>query len=161
MVQVCALWKVLHDRGYQYSNATSGTQNSNQNISSQPIRTFDHALNNNQADSMDGTVVFASLLRAMNIPAVMVFTSKYGLVGFYTSTKKDRKLVYLETTMLSDSEFIDVAKTKKQKDEAYIKQFLAAVKTGNETYQEYKVNNYMHEIDVDYYRKYVSPLPFK
>lgn len=160
LLQVCAIWKVLHDRGFQYSSITTTSTNSSANIVSQQVRTFDNALKTNQANCVDGTVVFASLLRAIDISTVMVLTHDHCFLGFYTSNRKDRKLVYLETTMLSRSDKIDAAKTPKQKSAAYVAQFVDAIKMGSKNYNEYKAANDLKEIDVDYYRNYVRPLPF-
>ena len=160
LLQVAALWKVLHDRGFQYSSITRTSTNNTQNIASQQVRTFDNSLKTNQANCVDGTVVFASLLRAIGISTTMVLTHDHCFLGFYTSGKKDH-IVYLETTMLSASDIIDAAKTPAKKNKAYVDQFLYAVKYANKEYTDYKTANDVTEIDVDYYRSFVRPLPFQ
>jgi hypothetical protein len=161
ILQVAAIWKVLHDRGFQYSSVTTTSTNSNNIIVSQAVRTFDNSMKTNQANCVDGTVVFASLLRAINISTVMVMTHNHCFLGFYTSRKRD-KILYLETTMLSNSDIIDQAKTPAKKNQAYVDQFMKAVKyASNKEYPEYKAANDLVEVDVDYYRNYVRPLPFQ
>ena len=159
MNQVAAIWRVLHDRGFQYSSITTTSANAKY-IASQAVRTFDNSLKTSQANCVDGTVVFASILRAIGIAPVMALTRNHCFLGFYTSNKKD-KLFYLETTMLSNSDIIDQAKTPEEKKEAYVKQFEYAVKVGNKEYDEYKAANDLNVIDVGYYRNFVRPLPFQ
>lgn len=160
MLQVAAVWKVLHDRGFQYSSMTATSTAQTQAIRSQQVRTFDNAIKTNQANCVDGTVVLASILRAMNISTVMVLTSNHSFLGFYTSNKKDRKLVYLETTMLDHSDLIDQAKIPAKKNLAYLNQFLKAVKAGTQAHVDYTAKNDLTEIDVNLYRSVVRPLPF-
>jgi len=161
ILQVAAIWKVLHDRGFQYSSITTTSTNSTNALVSQAVRTFDNSMKTNQANCVDGTVVFASLLRAINISTVMVLTHNHCFLGFYTSRKRD-KIVYLETTMLSNSDIIDQVKTASKKNQAYVEQFMQAVKYAtNKEYPEYKAANDLVEIDVDYYRGFVRPLPFQ
>jgi len=160
ILQVAAIWKVLHDRGFQYSSVTTTSTNSTNIIASQAVRTFDNSMKTNQANCVDGTVVFASLLRAINISTVMVLTHNHCFLGFYTSRKKN-KILYLETTMLANADIIDQVKTPSKKNQAYVDQFMQAVKyASNKEYPEYKAANDLVEIDVDYYRNFVRPLPF-
>lgn len=160
ILQVAAIWKVLHDRGFQYSSVTTTSTNSTNILASQAVRTFDNSMKTNQANCVDGTVVFASLLRAINISTVMVLTHNHCFLGFYTNRKKN-KILYLETTMLSNSDIIDQVKTPAKKNQAYVDQFMQAVKyASNKEYPEYKAANDLVEIDVDYYRDFVRPLPF-
>ncbi|PWV51678.1 hypothetical protein [Chitinophaga sp. S165] len=161
ILQVAAIWKVLHDRGFQYSSVTTTSTNSTNIMLSQAVRTFDNSMKTNQANCVDGTVVFASLLRAINISTVMVMTHNHCFLGFYTSRKRD-KILYLETTMLSNSDIIDQAKTPAKKNQAYVDQFMKAVRyASNKEYPEYKAANDLIEVDVDYYRNFVRPLPFQ
>jgi hypothetical protein len=160
ILQVAAVWKVLHDRGYQYSSITATSTNSTRALQSQQVRTFDASIKTNQANCVDGTVALASILRAINISTVMVLTHDHCFLGFYTSRNNNRKLVYLETTMLDQSSIIDQAKTPAQKNKAYVNQFLAAVDAGFENYKKYSAANDVTVIDVDHYRSYIRPLPF-
>jgi hypothetical protein len=161
ILQVAAIWKVLHDRGFQYSSITTTSTNSTNALVSQAVRTFDNSMKTQQANCVDGTVVFASLLRAINISTVMVLTHNHCFLGFYTSRKRD-KIVYLETTMLSNSDIIDQNKAANKRNQAYVEQFMQAVKYAtNKEYPEYKAANDLVEIDVDYYRGFVRPLPFQ
>jgi hypothetical protein len=157
--QVEAIWRVLHDRGFQYSNITKTPGISN-DISSQAVRTFDNAIKTNQANCVDGTIVFASILRKIGIHSVLVLTSNHCFLGYYTDPDRIN-ITYLETTKLSDSRFIDAAKTAAEKKIAYTLQFLYARTKGTEQYKNYKAANDILTIDVDVYRNYVKPIPFQ
>ena len=50
---------------------------------------------------MDGTVLFASLLRAINIDPILVRTPGHMFVGYYMDSKHTKKN-FLETTMIGD-----------------------------------------------------------
>lgn len=157
--QVEAIWKVLHDRGFQYSSITK-TAGISSDISSQAVRTFANAIQTNQANCVDGTVVFASILRKIGIHSVLVMTSNHCFLGYYTDMDRNR-ISYLETTLLSNSQLIDEAKTPAEKKEAYTKQFIYARLKGAENYKNYKAANDLLTVDVDAYRNYVKPIPFQ
>src|SRR4029077_17901195 len=70
--QVYALWDALGERDVRYSNITTSAAE-NQVISSQHVRLIDESINNAQANCVDGSVLFASLLRKIDIEPVLVF----------------------------------------------------------------------------------------
>lgn len=158
LLQVAAIWKVLHDRGIQYSSTTITPSSEVKNLNSQYVRTFANSLKTNQANCVDGTVAIASILRAINISTVMVLTSRHCFLGFYTNSKKER-IYYVETTMLSSDDIIKQA-APQQKKQAYVNQFLKACAVGKKEYDDYKSANDINLIDVDIFRQVVSPLPF-
>jgi hypothetical protein len=67
----------------------------------QKVRTIDDALQSAQINCVDGTVLFASLLRAINIEPVMIRVPGHMFIGYYTD-KKNEKLQFLETTIIGD-----------------------------------------------------------
>lgn len=159
IMQVAAIWRVLHDRGFQYSSVTT-TPGAGSNIWSQSVRTFSNSLKTNQANCVDGTVVFASILRAMGISAKLILTHNHCFLGFYTNRAKSN-LVFLETTMLSHSDIIEKETNPKKKSKAYYSQFKKAIDVAHKEYQDYMAQNDIVEIDVDLYRNYVQPLPYE
>lgn len=64
--QVYALWNVLQKRRFRYSSVSNTSLSSNV-VYSQRVRTFDDALQSSQVNCVDGSVLLASLLRAINI----------------------------------------------------------------------------------------------
>lgn len=71
--QVYALWNVLQKRKFRYSSVSNTSLSSNV-VYSQRVRTFDDALESSQINCVDGSVLFASLLRAINIEPILVRT---------------------------------------------------------------------------------------
>jgi hypothetical protein len=103
--QVYALWNVLQRRKFQYSSVANTSLSSNV-VFSQRVRTFDDALNSSQINCVDGTVLFASLLRAINMEPILVRVPGHMFVGYYTDSKRTN-MNFLETTMIGDANLDD------------------------------------------------------
>ena len=103
--QVYALWYVLQKRNFRYSSVSYSSLSSNV-VYAQRVRTFEDALNSSQINCVDGSVLFASLLRAINITPVLVQTPGHMFVGYYTDSAK-KNLPFLETTMIGDVDLDD------------------------------------------------------
>lgn len=103
--QVYALWNVLQKRKFRYSSVSNTSLSSNV-VYSQRVRTFDDALESSQINCVDGTVLFASLLRAINIEPILVRTPGHMFVGYYTDSSHKEKH-FLETTMIGDVDLDD------------------------------------------------------
>ena len=98
--QVYALWNILQKRNFRYSSISKTSLSSNV-VYAQRVRTFDDALESAQVNCVDGTVLFASLLRAINIDPILVRTPGHMFVGYYMDSKHTKKN-FLETTMIGD-----------------------------------------------------------
>lgn len=103
--QVYALWNVLQKRNFRYSSVSNTSLSSNV-VFSQRVRTFDDALESSQINCVDGSVLFASLLRAINIVPILVRTPGHMFVGYYTDSEHRNKN-FLETTMIGDVDLDD------------------------------------------------------
>lgn len=103
--QVYALWNVLQKRKFRYSSVSNTSLSSNV-VYSQRVRTFDDALESSQINCVDGTVLFASLLRAINIDPILVRTPGHMFVGYYTDSSH-KGMNFLETTMIGDVDLDD------------------------------------------------------
>lgn len=103
--QVYALWNVLQKRGFKYSSVSYSSLSSNM-VYAQRVRTFEDALNASQINCVDGSVLFASLLRAINITPVLIQIPRHMFVGYYTDASK-KHLEVLETTMIGDVDLDD------------------------------------------------------
>jgi len=106
--QVFALWSALQKRGLQYSSTTT-TPGGSETVQSQFVRFIDQSLGNTQANCVDGSVLFASLLRKISIEPFMVTIPGHMYVGFYLGAGKSQ-FIGLETTGLG---MADVADEKK------------------------------------------------
>jgi len=96
--QVYALWHVLSKRGVRYSDAST-TVGEAESIASQHVRLLDESLNNAQANCVDGSVLFASLLRKIGLEPFLVLEPTHCYVGFYLEDDEEHP-VALETTLL-------------------------------------------------------------
>lgn len=103
--QVYALWNVLQKRHFRYSSTSYSSLSSNV-VFSQRVRTFDDALKSSQINCVDGSVLFASLLRAINIDPVLVRIPGHMFVGYYTD-HSHKDITFLETTMIGDVDMDD------------------------------------------------------
>lgn len=103
--QVYALWNVLQKRNFRYSSVSNTSLSSNV-VFSQRVRTLDDALESSQINCVDGTVLFASLLRAINITPILVRTPGHMFVGYYTDSNR-QGMNFLETTMIGDVDLDD------------------------------------------------------
>ncbi len=67
---------------------------------------MEDALSTSQINCVDGSVLFASLLRAINIDPILVLKPGHMFVGFYTDKRHENKL-FLETSMIGNIDFDD------------------------------------------------------
>lgn len=168
--QVYALWNVLQKRNFRYSSVSNTSLSSNV-VFSQRVRTFDDAFKSSQINCVDGSVLFASLMRAVNIEPILVRTPGHMFVGYYTdNTHKD--INFLETTMIGDvdladyfpDEKLDSTMVGKSQNEMSLLTFEKSKQYANKKYKEHiegiysgKPNYMFLEISKDVRRK-IQPI---
>lgn len=103
--QVYALWNVLQRRKFRYSSISNSSLSSNV-VYSQRVRTLEDALASSQINCVDGSVLFASLLRAINIDPILIRVPGHMYVGYYTD-RNHSQAGFLETTMIGDIDLDD------------------------------------------------------
>ena len=96
--QVFAIWSALQKRGIQYSSTTT-TPGGSEVVYSQYVRFLDQSITNTQANCVDGSVLFASILRKISIKPFLVTIPGHMYMGFYLSADK-KDFVGLETTAI-------------------------------------------------------------
>ena len=96
--QVFAIWSALQKRGIQYSSTTT-TPGGSDVVYSQYVRFLDQSITNTQANCVDGSVLFASILRKISIKPFLVTIPGHMYMGFYLSSDK-KDFVGLETTAI-------------------------------------------------------------
>ena len=96
--QVYALWDALAERDVRYSSITATAAESDC-VYSQHVRLLDETINNGQANCVDGSVLFASLLRKIGIESYLVLVPGHCYVAFALD-KEGKSLAALETTLL-------------------------------------------------------------
>lgn len=101
-MQVTALWTVLYNRGITYSTVTTPSVGINEEkLWAQKVRFPSDALSTSQANCIDGTVLFASLLRRIGISSRIVLIPGHAFVGYNDLGPMDTtNFRYLETTQL-------------------------------------------------------------
>lgn len=97
--QVWAIWYLFQRDKVTYSSIAT-VSDSRSDIFSQTIRPLSQALRTSQANCIDGTAVFASVLRKIGIEPIIVLIPGHAFLGFYTDAQRS-KPVFLETTMLN------------------------------------------------------------
>jgi len=98
--QVFALWYVLQQHGLHYSSITTPSAASpGGRVASQAVRFIDQSVQSQQANCVDGSVLFASLLYKIGIKPALVVIPGHMFVGYYLDKELQRPQ-FLETTML-------------------------------------------------------------
>ena len=98
--QIFAIWYVLQRRGVHYSSITT-TPGASKDVYSQYVRFIDQSINNSQANCVDGSVLFASVMRQIGIEPILVLVPGHMFVGFYVDPKGSQA-DFLETTMIGN-----------------------------------------------------------
>lgn len=179
LLEVAAIFRVLHDRGFQYSNITSNSGVDEGDMSSQSIRTFENAIKTNQANCVDGTVVFASILKKIGITPLIITKPGHCYLGFYTTDEDNSEPNFLETTAISEDNYIKNSKKYAleykdilrsflpknvkldEKNKGYYLQFLDARQYATtEHFNAIKDNKKVNLYNVVEWRKQIRPIPF-
>ena len=94
--ELFAIWTALQNRGIKYSNITT-TAGDSPSVYSQHVRFVDESVANEQANCVDGSVLFASILRKLGLRSFLVMVPGHMFMGVYLTAKGDAR-VALETT---------------------------------------------------------------
>lgn len=107
--QVNALYDVLKDAGIVYVNSVINFHPED-GASSQRVRLPKESLADRQANCIDGTVLFASLIEGISMNPAIVIVPGHAFVGWETG-KNSGQWNYLETTMVGKASFADACKS--------------------------------------------------
>jgi hypothetical protein len=141
--QVYALWKALSKRDVRYSSITA-TAASSERVYSQHVRLIDESINNAQANCVDGSVLFASLLRKVGIEPYLVLIPGHCYVAFQVD-KDGKEIAALETTLIGASleghakkvdELSDVVDEDETDEPSWVT-FTAAFVAGRDNFQKH------------------------
>jgi hypothetical protein len=176
--QVFAIWSALQKRGIQYSSTTT-TPGGSEEVYSQYVRFLDQSLTNTQANCVDGSVLFASILRKISIKPFLITVPGHMYVGFYL-TPDEKDFVGLETTVIGAANAKDEEKSgdpavlttlrgkldEKAREEKAWKTYARAIQIGTDDLEKNKANfegenaNYQW-IDLDEARtEGIMPIPY-
>jgi hypothetical protein len=96
--QVYALWDLMVARDLRYSSITA-TAAASDSVGSQHVRLLEETINNTQANCVDGSVLFASLLRKIGIDSALIVQPEHCYMGFWAD-EENTIFFALETTLL-------------------------------------------------------------
>lgn len=99
--QVWALWYLLQRNKVTYSSVTT-VSGGTEGVVSQEVRPLSQSLRTQQANCIDGTVMFASVLRKIGIEPAIVLVPGHAFLAFSVNSQHTKE-VFLETTMLNDA----------------------------------------------------------
>lgn len=142
--QVYALWDLLVTRDVRYSSITT-TSVESATVWCQHVRMIEESLNNSQANCVDGSVLFASLLRKIGVEPFLVLVPGHCYVGFYLDAEQNLPIA-LETTLLGAvldadeeeeaPEFLEEAIDEDSRGEISWLSFAKAVAIGTANFEE-------------------------
>lgn len=174
LLQVYAIWDLLVARDVRYSSITKTAADS-EIILSQNVRLLEDTINNQQANCVDGSVLFASILRKIDIEARLILVPGHCYIGFYLDPEHT-KLVALETTLLGAAveepeevfEALENAVEESNRDEYSWPSFVAAITIGvnelseaREKFESESESEY-HIVDISAARKVgMLPIPHR
>jgi hypothetical protein len=98
-MQVFAIWNVLQRHNVKYSSITTPSGFS-EKVRSQSVRFVDDTFRMSQANCVDGSVLFASVLYKISIQPVLVMKPGHMFVGYRVSPQGPME--FLETTMIGN-----------------------------------------------------------
>jgi hypothetical protein len=170
--QVYSLWDLMVARDVRYSSITTTAADSNQ-VASQNVRLLEDSVNNTQANCVDGSVLFVSMLRKIGIEARLVLIPGHCYVAF-ASDPEGTHIFGLETTLVdSDAElpeevdeFFENAVDESVQENASWASFIVAINHGTTELQKAipkfsEANSNHRMIDIAAARKQgILPIPF-
>jgi hypothetical protein len=102
--QVFAIWEAFQRRGFRYSTiSVNPTTDTAQRVRNQHIRFLDESVKTSEANCVDGSVLFASVLRKIHIAPFLVFIPGHCFLGFYLDPEHKQR-AFLETTMMGNTD---------------------------------------------------------
>jgi hypothetical protein len=132
LAEIEALWNAVQKRGMKYSNISAPVAESD-GVACQHVRLLGDSITYGQANCVDGTVLFASLLRKIGLSTYLMLSSDHAFLGVdLAENGKDR--VYIETTMVGDSTLEE------------------ALEAGRENVKEYKAKKDLTIVDINKWR---------
>ncbi len=143
--QVYAVWRVFQNRGIHYSDISTVSAQK-KSVVSQHVRFLDECITHKQANCIDGTVMFASVLRKIGIQTHIVTVPGHAFLTFRT-TKDVEDETGLETTLMGRvtkedfdrkqdrlGKLLRILGESETYEEASFKSFEQAVQVGSERF---------------------------
>ena len=109
--QVLAIWWAMQKRGIVYSDIAHVELDESNVFGVQRVRFFEDVISDKGANCLDGTLVFAALLRHIGLEPVICLKKEHAFLGFYLDKAKTN-LAFLETTLLNSRQAYLIAKER-------------------------------------------------
>jgi Sel1 repeat len=106
VLQVYAIWHALQERGVKYSSIAELPTPTDEVVQAQHVRFVDESIDDAQANCVDGSIVFASVLKKIGIDSALALTPEHCFVVFFAGPG-EQEPVPLETTLLGAASFDD------------------------------------------------------
>lgn len=100
ILQAYAIWDLLVAREMAYCDIRATAADS-ESVASQHVRLIEETVNNSQANCVDGSVLWVSLMRKIGINAFLVFEPGHCYAGFY-SDREQKNMHALETVLIGE-----------------------------------------------------------
>ena len=149
--QVFAIWHIMQRHGIRYSDITATPRS--KFVSAQVVRFLDDSVKASQANCVDGSVIFASILTKISIKCGLVLVPGHCFIAFDLSADgtldpTTDTCVGLETTLLGADKLKPMSELAKLPDDVKIetaeaeteasgKTFLSAIATAGEVFKEH------------------------
>lgn len=143
--QVKTIWKILSEKGIHYSDITGATTNNSGNFASQIVRPFCESIADKQANCVEGTLLFASILKRISIRPVMVLVPGHCFLAFHPTDSDTDQYVFLETTILGNI-------TGEPSEAAFEKNYQEAILYGADEFKKADKSK-VHLIDIEAVRR--------
>ena len=118
--QVYAIWNIMQRHGMKYSDITNTPKS--KFVAAQVVRFLDDSVGSSQANCVDGSVIFASILTKISIKCGLVLVPGHCFLCFdlhpdgaldVAAPQKERTVLGLETTMMGSTELKPLSELKK------------------------------------------------
>ena len=116
ILQAYALWDLLVARNIQYSSITASAAHS-ELVGSQHVRMIEQSINNSQANCVDGSVLWASLMQRIGIDSFLVMEAEHCYAGFYLDPEHTIGFA-VETTLVGSEIDLEDVEVEELFDEA-------------------------------------------
>jgi hypothetical protein len=120
--QVKALYDELKARKLRYDSSAL-VFHQDDNDFAQRVRTPARVLQENGANCLEGSVLFASLLSASDLAPVILFVPGHAIVGWKTGTAANAPVEFLETTVIETQPFEEAVKSGQAKYAEFMTQY--------------------------------------
>ena len=105
--ELAAIWNALQERGFRYSNITRSSGNSD-TVATQHVRLLGDAVKTAQANCVEGSVLFASIIQKLDMEPFLVLIPGHMFVGVFLD-EAGEEFICIETTMLGEATFDEAA----------------------------------------------------